>query len=60
MRKFEDLRDDAREKLSHLFGVVRYQDREVTNYGEFRCESADGYTMETEDLVTALNFLFPE
>lgn len=46
--------------MSHLFGVVRYQDREVTNYGEFRCESADGYTMETEDLVTALNFLFLE
>ena len=28
MGKFEDLRDDAREKLSHLFGVVRYQGRQ--------------------------------
>ena len=60
MGKFEDLRDEAREKLSHLFGVVRLGDREVTNYGEFKCETADGFVMETEDLETALQFLFPE
>ena len=60
MGKYEDLREDAREKLSTVFGSVRYGDREVTNQCTFVCECADGLTMETEDMAEAINFLFPE
>lgn len=61
MGHFEDLKDEAREKLSHVWEFVRYDNREVTNYGnDFHCFDWTGMEFNTEDLETALQFLFPE
>lgn len=61
MGHFEDLKDEARETLSHVWGFVRYDNREVTNYGnDFNCFDWNGMEFNTEDLETTLHFLFPE
>lgn len=58
---FEELREKAKENLSHWLGTASYGEKEIIRYADgYQCNDWNSsLDFKTSDINTVLDFLFP-